>query len=270
MGRTWVPCPRSSRPDPPTVNAMERTGQLLALLASTDRRRLLSTIAEEPLRASQLAARLSLTVQETARQLTRLQAAGLVEKDGRSLLRPTSSGTLAISLLPSFDFLALHTEFVRSHDFSSLPPEFCSRIGELVHGEAGNELAEILEHFESVVDDARDHVWLMADQILMQDMVTHQVLAPDAVVWRILMPTRVARLEGIRDLPPEFRGKIEIGLVETVRVGLALNESLAGVVFPDRRGKLDFGAGLRGRDPDFRRWCTDLFQWYWSRARRLG
>lgn len=248
---------------------MEATGRLLALLSSMDRRRLLTAIEEEPLRASQLAARLSLTVQETARQLARLQAASLVEKDGRSLLRLTEVGTLALSLLPSYDFLTLHEEYIRSHDLGALPTEFRSRIGELVQGEVGNELADVLGHFETVVDDARDHVWLMADQILMQDAVIGRVLAADKVVWRIVLPAGVARREGIRELPKEFKGKIELGLVESVRTGLALNESLAGVVFPDRAGKLDFGAGLRGREPTFLRWCSDLFAWYWAKARHL-
>ena len=249
---------------------MVETGKLLLLLASADRRGLLSALEAERLRASELASKLSLTAQETARQLVRLQEASLVERDARARFGLTGLGRSALRLLPAFDFLAHRNEYLRSHDVTSLPSEFLARIGELGQGERGDTLGAVLEHFEEVVDGARDHVWLMADQVLLQDLVTERVLAGDGVSWRIVMPEAIALRERFRHVPREFQGKIELGFAKEVHVGMALNEKVAGVVFPDLAGQLDFGRGLRGGDTGFHGWCPDLFQWHWNRARTIG
>jgi predicted transcriptional regulator len=249
---------------------MAETGKLLLLLSSADRRGLLGAIDTERLRASQLASKLSLTAQETARQLGRLEEAGLIERDPRARFGLTGLGRLALRLLPAFDFLARHDEYLRSHDLSGIPAEFLERIGELDKGGLGDTLGVVLEHLEEVVDGAQDHVWLMADQVLLQDLVTERVLASDGLSLRIVIPEGIAQREGIGHIPSEFHGKIELGFAREVHVGMALNEKVAGVVFPDSSGKLDFRQGMRGSDPEFHRWCSDLFLWHWNQARKLS
>ena len=54
-----------------------------------------------------------------------------------------------------------------------------------------------------------------------------------------------------------------------MRVAIALNEGLAGLAFGDSKGKIDFDTGLQGSDPQFLKWCADLFTYYWSKAKRV-
>jgi predicted transcriptional regulator len=221
------------------------------------------------LRLSRLSSKLSITIQETSRQLSRLQKARLVEKDSEGLFTLTGFGRLALKLLPSLDFLVGRRDYLLHHDLSFLPSEFIERIGELAEGEYGETLGAILNHFEEVLSESREYVWLMADQVLLTDSIAEKVMNGDGVSMRIVIPSAVVKKEDYTPLPSDFKGKVELGLVDEVRVGLALNERLAGVAFPDNTGKVDFGSGLRGNDLMFHKWCADLFLFHWNKARRI-
>ena len=98
---------------------MSSAAGLLFELANVDRLTILTEIDTEPLKLSQVARKLSATVQETSRHLERLSKAKLIEKDSTSSYRITSFGKLILSLLPSFDFSRREERFL-SHNLSSL------------------------------------------------------------------------------------------------------------------------------------------------------
>jgi predicted transcriptional regulator len=247
---------------------MKEPGELLFLLSSVDRINILSAIGEKRLKQSQLASKFSMTTQETSRQLARLSDAKLVEKDPQGQYGLTGLGNLAMQLLPSFGFLVRRSEYLLSHDLSFLPPEFIERVGELSEGRYMGGLGSTLDHINRVLRESREHIWLMADQVLVSDAI-HAKLSQDRVSWRIVVPAASAPQERYPPFPSELRGRIEVGLVEEVRVAIALNEGLAGLAFADRKGKIDFDTGLQGSDPQFLKWCADLFTYYWSKAKRV-
>jgi hypothetical protein len=43
---------------------------------------------------------------------------------------------------------------------------------------------------------------------------------------------------------------------ENIKVGIAMNEKIAGITFADLKGKIDF---FTSSSVDFHRWCHDLF-----------
>ena len=131
-----------------------------------DRLTLLSEIAIEKRRLSQLTAKLSATAQETSKHLTRLRNAKLIEKDSDGFFGLTAFGKIIVNLLPSIKFLTQNREYFLSHDISSLPWEFIERIGELKEGEYAEKVGAILAHLQQVVQDAEKHIWLMADHPL--------------------------------------------------------------------------------------------------------
>jgi predicted transcriptional regulator len=247
----------------------EETGELLFLLSSADRLKLLYALREDRLRPSRLSSMLSITVQETSRQLSRLQAAGLIERDSRGLCFLTGVGRVALQLLPSFEFLAQRRRYLLSHDLSFIPPEFVERLGELGQNEYVETLARVLDHFEQVLSEARRYVWLMADQVLMVDAIAEKLLDGGPVTWRIIIPAAVAKEEDYRFPSNDFKGRVELGLLGDVRLGMSLNEKTAGVTFPDREGRVDFDSGLRSSDPSFHRWCEDYFLFQWGGAKKV-
>ena len=252
---------------------MEHLAELLFILASIDRLTLLSEIAIQNRRLSQLTTTLSATPQETSKHLTRLRDAKLIEKDSDGLFSLTAFGKIIVNLLPSIRFVTENREYFLSHDISSLPLEFIERLGELQEGQYGEKVGSILAHIQQVVQDAEDYVWLMADHPLGgQEYVTRsrKLESTSSVRWRVIIPadgnidwTELRRTVGTH------KGRIEYHLIEDpidIKAGMALNEKIAGLTFLNTRGKLDFNSGFRSNNPVFRKWCQDLFEHHWSEA----
>jgi predicted transcriptional regulator len=251
---------------------LEHLAELLFILASIDRLTLLSEIRVEKRRLSQLTTKLSATPQETSKHLTRLRDAKLIEKDSDGFFGLTAFGKIIVNLLPSIRFLTQNREYFLSHDISSLPLEFIERLGELQENEYGENVGAILVHLQQVVQDAEEYIWLMADHPLgRQEYVTksEKLESSSTVTWRVIIPadssidwTELRRTVGTH------KGRIEYHLIEDpnyIKVGIALNEKIAGLSFPDITGKLDFNKGFRSNNPIFRKWCEDLFVFHWNK-----
>jgi predicted transcriptional regulator len=233
---------------------------------------LLSEIGVGKQRLSQLTAKLSATPQETSKHLTRLRDAKLIEKDSDGFFRLTAFGKITLNLLPSIRFVTENREYFLSHDTSSLPLEFIERLGELQENEYGENVGAILVHLQQVVEDAEDYIWLMADHPLgRQEYVTRsgKLESSSTLTWRVIIPadsnidwTELRRTVGAN------KGRIEYHIIEDpncIKVGIALNEKIAGLSFPDITGKLDFNSGFRSSNPVFRKWCEDLFVFHWNK-----
>jgi predicted transcriptional regulator len=241
-----------------------------------DRLRLLSEIAIEKRRLSQLTTKLSATPQETSKHLMRLRDAKLVEKDSDAFFGLTAFGKIILNLLPSIRFLTQNREYFLSHDISSLPLEFIERLGELQESEYGEKVGSILMHTQHVIQDAEEYIWLMADHLLGgQEYVTGsgKLESSRTVTWRIIIPAADSSSidwTRLRASAGTHKGRIEYHLIEDVRsikAGIALNEKIAGLTFPDIMGKkLDFNSGFRSNDPIFCKWCQDLFVFHWNKA----
>jgi predicted transcriptional regulator len=252
---------------------LQHLAELLFILASIDRLTLLSEIAIEKRRLSQLTTKLSATPQETSKHLMRLRDAKLVEKDSDGFFGLTAFGKIILNLLPSIRFLTQNRQYFLSHDISSLPREFIERIGELQEGEYGGKVGSILAHTQHVVQDAEEYIWLMADHPLGgQEYVTGsgKLESSSTVTWRIIVPADSSiDWPDLRRTVGSHKGRVEYRLIEDVKdikAGIALNEKIAGLTFPDLLGKLDFNSGFRSNDPIFRKWCQDLFVFHWNKA----
>ena len=253
---------------------MEHLAELLFILASIDRLTLLSEIAiEKKRRLSQLSTKLSATPQETSKHLTRLRDAKLIEKDSDGFFGLSAFGKIILNLLPSIRFLTQNREYFLSHDISSLPLEFIERLGELQEGEYGEKVGTILTHLQQVVQDAEKYIWLMADHPLGGEEYVSgsgKLESNSTVTWRVIIPVDSSmdwtRLRASAGTP---KGRIEYRLMEDpsdIKAGIALNEKIAGLTFPDTTGKLDFNSGFRSSNPIFCKWCQDLFEFHWNKA----
>jgi predicted transcriptional regulator len=251
---------------------LEQLAELLFILASIDRLTLLSEIAIEKRRLSQLTAKLAATPQETSKHLMRLRDAKLIEKDSDGFFGLTPFGKIMLNLLPSIRFLTQNREYFLLHYISSLPPELIERIGELQESGYGEKVGSILAHEQKVLKEAEEYIWLMADHPLGgEEFVSGSgKLASSIVTWRIILLA-----DGSIDWPRlqgsigTHKGRIEYHLIKDpndIKVGIALNEKLARLTFPDTTGKLDFNSGFSSNDPAFCKWCRDLFDFHWNKA----
>jgi predicted transcriptional regulator len=252
---------------------LEHLAELLFILASVDRLTLISEIAIEKRRLNQLSAKLSATPQETSKHLMRLRNAKLIEKDSDGFFGLTAFGKIIVNLLPSIRFLAQNREYFLSHDISSLPPEFIERIGELQESGYAGRVGSILAHTQQVVKEAEKYIWLLADHPLGGEEYiagSGKLESSGTVTWRIIIPADSSiDWTKLRASAGTHKGRIEYHLIEDpndIKAGIALNEKISGLTFPDTTGKLDFNSGFGSNNPIFRMWCQDLFEFHWNKA----
>lgn len=241
----------------------EETEELLFNLANADRLTLLSSINREKQRLTSLAKVINASTQECSRHLSRLSDSGYIRKDQNGFFETTSLGKAVLLVFPSIRFLLTHKTYFLSHDLSALPPSFIERIGELSSGKLIGHFNIVLDHIKKVILEGREFVWLIADQPVVPTSTMGNAFTSRNVPVRLVINhgTELNTLSAAKTILPE---KFEVATLNEVNVAMAINEKLAGVCFPGTDGKLDFGVGFVSTNPDFRAWCSDLFQYYWK------
>jgi predicted transcriptional regulator len=239
---------------------------LLFNLASVDRLALLSEIGSRKQRLTSLSKVIHASAQECSRHLGRLSNAGLIQKDSEGLYEVTSLGKAIQTMLPGIEFLLGHKEYFFSHNLTFLPRSFVERIGELSAGEYVNHISLVIELIKSVISDAKEFVWLISDQPIVVGNIGTTFSFRELSV----------RLIGEETIDRAIIGQLKAALPKSeaatfpeVNVAMAINESIAGICFPETDGKIDFNTGFVGKDPQFRTWCMDLFDFYWSRSQKI-
>jgi predicted transcriptional regulator len=63
---------------------------------------------------------------------------------------------------------------------------------------------------------------------------------------------------------------IEERLIESVPISIYISHKEAGIIFPNLKEEVDMNTLHQSEDPDFRNWCEDVFEYYWSQGGRLN
>jgi predicted transcriptional regulator len=246
--------------------AQEVSGVLFDLVNS-DRLTLLSRISLHKERLMALSKFMDSTPQECSRHLTRLSDAGFIRKDSEGCFEITSYGRAMLGMFPGIEFLAKNKEYFLSHDLALLPPSFLSRIGELADGRFDSNVSSVLTCISKVVSEAKDYVWLMADQPLLTGASIDQGPLSRIVSTRLIADQGIPRA-ALVNLRASLKERFETGMIQRVSFAIAMNEELAGVCFPDLNGQVDFRSGFSGTNPEFHSWCADLYRHFWDASEK--
>ncbi len=251
----------------PTLRAPRES--LLFELSHPQRRAILEHLESGPLRLTSISHRIHTPPPETHRHLRRLVGQALLERrpDGRFELTPY--GRVVMEVTSPAEFLVAHREFLRTHDLTVLPLAFLHRLSDLSDTGRGSTFAETLRHSERVLERAKQFVLFMTDQTMLSEERTREIAGRARIPIRAIVPRGI--------LPPTARVRdayaaeepssgLVVRVLPAVRLGLAMNERLAGVCFPDREGKIDFSAGFNGDSQRVVGWCRDLFEHHWAQA----
>ena len=255
---------------------MKRLCDLLFELSNEDRLRILIELKEKPIKLSQISKILDFTVQETSRNLTRLSDAKLIRRNSDSTFSLTSYGEEALRLLSGYDFLSNNSEYLMNHSISGLPPEFTERIGELVGCSFTNDVMTTFHFVQNMIENAEEYLLFITDQILTTIIPAETEAVKKGVEVRLLVPGNISLPPGSEKVFAREEKMFEEArvmlrpqtkILDRVGVCLCMSEKeVAGVSFPTLDGRLDH-LEFRGLDKDSHKWCKDLFEHYWEKAR---
>ena len=240
----------------------KRLDMLFYELASEDRIAILKELCLSHLKMQDVARKLDLTATEASRQLQRMSQAKLIERGAEGTYSTTQLGKLLLTLAVSMEFIYNNDDYFLSHDITKIPLHFVNRIGELAQADLVEDLTLDLARWEELIKNADDHVWVMTPQVMGHLTRTMQDKILEGVKLRSIFNENIR--EAKSSLP---KGKnVERKLLPKVPVIMIISEKEASISFPRLDGNIDFPAFF-GTDSTFLKWITDLFLYYWERAK---
>jgi predicted transcriptional regulator len=243
------------------------TEDLLFELSHEKRLAILEILERRAARLSDIAVHSKISPPEVSRHLGRLARHSLVGRGSNGEYGLTPYGRLVVRGLPSFKFLFRHRDFLLTHDLSALPGPFLNRLAELSELEVGSSFTDTLRHVERVLHEADEFAWFLSDQAMLTSTTLVDAARRSGVAVRAIVPRSLLPPAAHPGAPRRPSGVVEIRVVPEVRVGIAMNEQIAGVSFANLGGRIDQSEGFRGSSAEFRGWCRDLFLHYWNIGR---
>ncbi len=239
--------------------------KLLFELASESRLSILRELQEENLKMQEIARRLDITATEAFRQLERLSAASLVQRQPDGAFAIAEYGKLVLQLTSSLNFAAKHKDYFSTHDVTGLPIQFVSRLGELSQATLVMDTIEFLNKGEQAFIEAEQYGWGIAEGTVPERMgpiMDGQILK--GVNFRFIIPER----RFSKDFSPsKIPRNLEARSFAEIPAIVIVTEKVAGVSFRQLGGRIDY-AGFFGTDPTFHNWVKDLFLYYWGKAKQ--
>ncbi|MCX6649831.1 MAG: DUF1724 domain-containing protein [Candidatus Bathyarchaeota archaeon] len=243
----------------------ERLQELLFELSSGERMAIMLELQEHESKLSHLSQRLSFTTPEASRHLQRLSDAGLIHRNAEGLYGVTWFGRLALSQLSGLDFTVKNREYFQEYDALCLPYEFIGRLGELAGGEIFLESFRALEETARRFKEAEEFVWILSDQnFTLLAPVMIEKLKKGGFDLRTIFPVTAYYRDSVAPISSRAPG-MQKRVLPKVEFRVVVTEKVAGVSLPNRNNRLDFRS-IIGTDAKFRRWCSDLFLYFWEKA----
>jgi predicted transcriptional regulator len=235
-------------------------------LASESRLSILRVLQKENLKMQEIARRLDVTATEAFRQLERLSAALLVQRQPDGTFALAQYGKLMLQLTASLDFASKHREYFSTHDLTRLPAQFVSRIDELAQIGLVTDTIENLNRGEQAYREAEQYGWGIAEGTIPQHMnqIMDQQIAKGLKLRFLIPESRLAPEAN----PPVTVKNVEIRTLPDIPALVVVTEKEAGIWLKQVGGKMDY-AGFFGKDHTFHGWARDLFLYYWDHAKRL-
>ena len=227
------------------------------------RRNTMYYLKEENMKASQIVKRLGITLQAFQKHFTKLDKAKIIEKNSGGVIKLTEIGNALTKQLPSIQFLSNNTKFFEVHSLSFLPSKFIERIGELEEFEIINEVNSNIENFEKFMESSKQIKLVNVPFFINENNEKILNIQKDVKI-ECVFDNKFKISNWWMNLMSQLKDKkhereITIRKTKNIPIIMYVSENSAGIVFPDKKGKIDFTYLLFSRNKLFIDWCNDLF-----------
>ena len=235
-------------------------------LASENRLSILHELKKENLKMQEIARRLDVTATEAFRQLERLSAALLVQRQPDGTFAIAEYGEIVLQLSSSLDFVSKYKDYVSKHDIIRLPLQFVNRLGEISKANLLMDTVENLDKGERAFMEAEQYAWGIAEGTVPEHMIpAMNERIQNGLKLKMLVPEN--RLSASVS-PPAIATSMEVRGLSDLPAIVVLTEKVAAICFREIGGKVDY-AGFFGVDQVFNNWVKDLFLYYWEKGKRV-
>jgi predicted transcriptional regulator len=234
-------------------------------LASESRLAILRELQKENLKMQEIARRLDVTATEAFRQLERLSAALLVQRQPDGSFAISEYGKLVMQLSSSLEFVSKHKDYFSTHDIMRFPIQFISRLGELSQTNLSTDTIANLNKCQQAFLEAEEFGYGMAEGTIPEFMATKMdEKIQMGLNFKFLLPeNRFPSDKSLAEVPKN----VQMRALSELPAVIVVTEKFAGICFLQAGGKVDY-AGFFGYDQTFINWVKDLFLYYWDKGKR--
>ncbi|TFH14639.1 hypothetical protein E4H04_09855 [Candidatus Bathyarchaeota archaeon] len=243
---------------------MESLNDLLFELSNEDRLKILFELEKGPNNLTRIAKDLDFTAQGTSRNVARLVETSLIRRNPDGEYELTPYGSVSLRLLSAYEFVSRNRQYFLGHDVSVLPYEFINRLGELNASSFQEDFIANFAYSEAMMRAAEKYVYTIGEQFHVNAPPIIGEKIKLGVAFRTIFPETVVPPPGFR---PAASG-VERRTLPSVKIRIFMNDKEAFVGFPTLEGKIDYTIFV-SKDAKFRRWCLDLFNYFWAQGKPL-
>jgi predicted transcriptional regulator len=260
----------------------ENTARTFFELGSPQRIAILYKIAEVKCNLARLSKDLGCTMPEIRRNIIRLTNSGMIDRESNGTFILTTFGKTILEQIPTLDYLSRNKDYFSDHTFSALPLKFIRRIGSLSNSKLISGLVSVDETLNDIYNSSHEYVYAMIPEVpidLIESIVARlKKVENKNFRFSYILPThamvpkrRKQPLEALGFYELLKKGTVERKMVNSLLVGVVLNDEQASVMFPrihrNSRIETDMNSMFYGNDPDFHEWCLDYYRYIWHNAR---
>ncbi len=207
---------------------------------------------------------LKVSAPEVTRHCNILVEVGIISKNSKSLYQLTGMGQHILAQVENMEFLGTNRIFFDEHDFDLIPKEL-DTVSVLKDVEFVEGAMNVLDGLLSTNSRALDSINCIFEETIDHIVMEHLEQLNRGIRINILIK------EGSR-IPHEYIESgvfgLEIREIDEIPLGMIANESRAIIIPRHKRGILDYGFGLTGKD-EFLRYCDYVFSYFWSKGKRV-
>ena len=268
--------------DNDSASPLENTARTFFELGSAERIAIIFKIAESKCNLAKLSKDLDSTMPEVRRNIIRLTNSGFIERESDGTFFLTTFGKTILEQIPTLDFLSRNKDYFSDHTFSPLPLKFRRRIGSLSNSALISGLVSVDETLNDIYNKSQEYVYATIPEVPLDliESIAARLKRVENKDFRYsyILPThaivpkrRKQPLDALEFEELLKKGIVERKMVNSLLIGVALNDKQACVMFPriqrNNKIEIDMNSIFYGEDPDFHEWCLDYYRYIWYNAR---
>jgi predicted transcriptional regulator len=250
---------------------------LFADLANPVRLEILKILQTTPSTQSKLSSILDMTIQGLQRHIGLLLKSGLIRKDADGNLLLSSVGIAALEQIPTFSFLSKYQHYFQDHGFLGIPKRLVQQLGDLYDCEFIDDVMKTWQRGKEITENCEESFVVVSSMppIEFFDIAKGQI--KKGVKFKICLPKNMMVAKGYYQKRAESgwndaikNGQAEEFVVKNIPIMTLVTEKEALVLFSNiKTGQMDGTAMFCSKNKDFRRWCLDLFNYYYHEVERI-
>jgi len=245
---------------------------IFSALSNPLRIKILYQLREKPLKPSQLAKSLKTSIQNLQRNLNQMMASNLITKNVEGEFVQSSIGEFVTKRIPALTFLLQNMIYFRNHTLDGIHHELLQRLGELRNYRFYAQGMELWETAIEINQNVRQFAFGMAAIMPTEQYKLASEPIKKGASYKIVFG-RNSKVD--RDFYDPIKRKqwnqamkreqIQERFVEFVPITLQVTETTAAIDFANKKtGQSEIQGLFVSTDPSFRKWCMDLFSYYWN------